>query len=139
MGFAFVGVRSRPIAVGEIMRSVSGYILANRSTDNIATRNVEMREPEVANGPTLTFKSRAYGIRRWGSYELISPVPLADEFDTPNGVFKYQVFVVTGLAKLVILASRKKIAEYALSNILNRTIRPRLVKLNVKIDSIIFS
>jgi hypothetical protein len=119
------------------MSSYSGYMLANHAGDDFATEDIEQRQPEVVGGPSLTLRGSAYGLQRWGEYLLYSPVPLADEPEGDQTGYQYQVLVVRGRAKLIILAARRRIVDYALQSILDRKIYPNLRKINVYIEQMI--
>lgn len=119
------------------MSSYSGYMLANQSGDDFTTDDIEQRQPEVVGGPTLTLRGSAYGLQRWGDYLLHSPVPLVDEPDGDRTGYQYQLLVVRGRAKLIILAPRRRIVDYVLQHILDRKIYPNLRKISVYIDQMI--
>ncbi len=119
------------------MSSYSGYMLANQAGDSFTNEHIEQAQPEVKGGPRLINRDHAFGLPRWGEYVLHSSVPLADEPDSDRSAYQYQVFVVRGHAKLVVLASRRRIVDYVLTHILDRKIFPNLRKINVYIDQVI--
>ena len=119
------------------MSSYSGYMLANQAGDTFTVADIERAHSEVAGGPSLVYRDTAFGIKQCGEYVLHSPVPLADEPDTGRGPFAYQLFIVRGRAKLIMLAPRRRMVDYALANIFDRTITPRLRKINVYIEKVI--
>lgn len=119
------------------MSSYSGYMLANQAGDDFTTADIEQREPEVAGGPSLALCGKAYGLRHWGEYLLYSPVSLADEPEGERSRYHYQLLVVRGRAKLIILAPRRRIVDYTLQQILNRKIHPNLRKINIYVEQMI--
>lgn len=119
------------------MSSFSGYMLANQAGDTFTVTDIAHPRPEVAGGPSLVFRDTAFGIRQCGEYVLNSPVPLADEPETEHGRYSYQLFIVRGRAKLIMLAPRRRMVDYALAQIFDRTISPRLRKINVYIEKVI--
>jgi len=112
-------------------------MLANQVGDSFVVADIEQKEPEVAGGPRLIHKQSAYGIQRWGEYVLHSTVPLAEEPDQDRSFYPYQLFVVRGHSKLIILASRRRIVDYALNYVLDRRIFPNLRKISVYIEQVI--
>jgi hypothetical protein len=119
------------------MSSYSGYMLANQAGDSFSVTDIEQAKAEVAGGPLLVHKHIAFGIPRWGEYVLYSPVPLADEPDHDRPSYGYQLFVVRGHSKLIILASRRRIVDYALNQILDRRIFPSLRKISIYVEQVI--
>ncbi|MER9730888.1 hypothetical protein [Mesorhizobium sp. M0217] len=119
------------------MSSYSGYIIASPASRDFTSKDFEQREPEVTNGPTLRYLDSAYGIRRWDEYSLSSPVSLADESEGARERYVYQIFIVRGFAKMIILANRRKIVDYAVNQIFDRRIFPNLRKVSVFVDRMI--
>jgi hypothetical protein len=119
------------------MTSFSGYILASTEAREFAREEFEQPESEEPRGPRfLHFRSNQFGLKRWDEYRLHSTRPLADE---PHGQpdYPYQVYLVRGFGKLVILAMTRKIVDFTLSQILDRTIFPNLQKVSVFVDQMI--
>ena len=119
------------------MSSYSGYMLANQGGDSFTNAHIEQPEAAVAGGARLVHRDQAYGLNRWGEYQLHSSVPLADEPEGDRPSYQYQVFVVRGHAKLIVLAARRRIVDYTLSQILDRRIFPNLRKISVHIEPLI--
>lgn len=118
------------------MSSFSGYIVACPAARQFSVGELEMTEAEVTNGPTLRFQVSRFGLREWEEYILTSPVPLSDETEGA-GRFDYPMFIVRGFSKLVVIAARRRIVDYALAKVLDRVIFPNLRKVNVFVDQLI--
>ncbi|HEX7855926.1 MAG TPA: hypothetical protein VF503_19750 [Sphingobium sp.] len=119
------------------MTSYSGYIIASPAARDYAADEFEQRTPEVVNGPTLSHRNdRVFNIPRWDEYLLQSPTPLSDE---PGGQqhYQYQLYIVRGFSKMVVLAHRRRIVDYAMAQILDRKIFPNLRKVSVFVDRMI--
>jgi hypothetical protein len=112
-------------------------MLANQTGQTFVTEDIEMTEAEVTGGPRLMYRDHAFGITRWGEYVLHSTVPLADEPENERSQYSYQLFVIRGRAKLIVLASRRRIVDYALTQILDRKIFPNLRKISIYIERVI--
>ena len=119
------------------MSSYSGYMLANQVGASFSVADIEQPEAEVAGGAKLVYRDTGYGISRWGEYVLFSSVPLADEPEGERAGYQYQLFVVRGHAKLILLAARRRIVDYALAQIMDRRIHPNLRRINVYIEQLI--
>lgn len=119
------------------MSSYSGYMLANQVGASFTVDELEQPQPLVAGGPKLIHRDNAYGLNRWNEFTLHAMVPLADEPEGERSIWHYQVFIVRGEGKLIVLAARRKIVDYVLAQILDRRIRPGLRKISVYIDQVI--
>jgi hypothetical protein len=137
LGSPFPGIRSQAWTGGKNMTSYSGYIVASPTSRDFVRSEFEQHKPEAANGPTLLHRhERVFGISRWDEYLLKSPVPLADEPDGGHG-YQYQIYIVRGFAKMILLAHRRRIVDYAMGRILDRRIFPNLRKVSVFVDQMI--
>lgn len=119
------------------MSTFSGYILATNVEQNLLPSHVECLTPAVPKGPTLTYVSHSFGIKRWDEYILQSPVALADEPEANKEVYRYQIFLVRGRDKSVLLASRRRIVDYLKSNILDHKIKPNCRRVNLPVEKIV--
>lgn len=119
------------------MSSYSGYILANHIGSRVTSQQIEVRQPIVAKGPRFLYIDHAYGVSRWSEYSLHAPAPLADEPSDGRSEYQYQVFVVRGSGKVIVLAARRRIVDYVLVHILDRTISPSLRKVSIFVDKLI--
>ena len=119
------------------MSSFSGYIVASPSGRDIGPRDLAVSEPAFAGGPTLRLHGNAFGIRRWEEHILTSPRPLADEPESDGGAYEYRMHVIRGRARMLFLAPRRRIVDFALGQILDRRIVPNLRKVSVFVDRLI--
>lgn len=119
------------------MSSYSGYMLANQTGQSFVTDEIELKEAEVVGGPRLIYRDHTFGIMRWSEFVLHTTVPLADEPESERSQYSYQLYVIRGRAKLIMLASRRRIVDYALTHILDRKIYPNLRKISVYIEHVI--
>jgi len=119
------------------MSNYSGYMMANQAGASFTVAELEQPRPVVAGGASLVYRDHAYGLPRWQEYTLYSTIPLSDELEGERSTWSYQLFVVRGHAKLIVLAARRRIVDYALAQILDRRIHPNLRKINVYIDQMI--
>jgi hypothetical protein len=119
------------------MTSYSGYIVASPAAQDPSAVDFEQREPEVAGGPTLSHvRDRVFNINRWDEYLLSAPAPLSDE---PRGrpSYEYQFYTIRGFAKTILLAHRRRIVDYVLSQIIDRRVFPNLRKVSIFVDPMI--
>ena len=117
------------------MGPLSGYLLANTSRTDFTPEQFESEVPRRASGPTLRVVGQAFGLRRWDRYELTSPIPLADEpEDDGRTHHRYAVLILRGHSKLVLLAERRRIADYAARNVLEPAVAPRLRRVAITLD-----
>ena len=119
------------------MSSVSGYIVASAAAREFTAKDFTLTKPEVARGPTLRHVGQAYESKHWEEFELLSPIPLADEPEGLREGYTYQLFVVRGFAKVILLAARRKMVDYAMTQILDRQVSPNLRKVAIHVDRMI--
>ena len=118
------------------MASLSGYLLANTSGVPIQTRQIVVDEPKRERGPVLRYGGLAFALPWWDALELVSHVPLADEPDQA-GPYQYPVFALRGFSKIVLLAERRRIAEFILRSVLDTSFTPRMRKVAVNLDEVV--
>lgn len=120
------------------MASFSGFLLASADTREFEATDFVVDKPLVKRGPRLIHSSsRSFGLKRWEEYLLHSPVPLADEPKDVGPDFTYNIYIVRGYSKILILCQRRKIAEYVISAILSRMFFPPLRKVSIFVDRLI--
>ena len=119
------------------MTALSGFLLATEATVEVPRDLIETRHPLVSNGPTLRYKGYSFNLTRWDEYELLSPIPLGEEQLDRQPPYKYQVFIVRGHGKIIVLAERKRISEYVIAAILDKRIFPNFRKVSIYIDKMI--
>lgn len=119
------------------MRGLSGFLLASTLGAPIERDHLLCPEPHRPNGPTLTFVSQPYRLRQWDELELTSPISLEDDgertVDGP-GPYIYRLYAIRGFSKVILLAERKRVVEYVINQILDRTVAPRLRKVALRLD-----
>lgn len=120
------------------MRGLSGYLLASTLGAAIERDHLLCLEPLRKGGPSLSFVGQPY--RQWDEYELVSPISLEDESDrlpSGPGPFHYRFFAIRGFSKVVVLAERKRVVDYVLTQIFDRVVTPRLRKVALRLDEVI--
>jgi hypothetical protein len=119
------------------MTSYSGYLVAVPRIHEFQPDELERRSPEATGGPTLTHvNSRVFNMPRWDNFQLATTVPLTDEArDQPS--YQYPVFIIRGLSKLIILAHRRRIADFIITRILDRQIFPKVRKVSIFVEPMI--
>ncbi|MGY3582889.1 hypothetical protein ACVIGB_008046 [Bradyrhizobium sp. USDA 4341] len=115
----------------------SGYLMARPGELEVPRDLLQFPRSTVSSGPTFHFVDAAYSVRRWDSFTLESPVPLGEEAETARPPFQYPVFIVRGLSKFVILAPRRKIADYLIQHVLDRQIFPNFRRTPINIQRLI--
>lgn len=120
------------------MVPLSGYLLANTSRHDFSSDELAVRTPSREGGPTLHVKGPAFGLRRWDRCELATPVPLDDErTEGATDLYHYPVYLLRGFSKLVLLAERRRIADYVVRFVLEPAVVPRLRKVAVPLDDVV--
>ncbi|GEM_PF-3370482 len=119
------------------MTQFSGYLMARAEATDVPRDLLELSAPLARGGPTLKFVSTAYATSRWDEFVLSSPIRLADESEATVAPFEYQIFIVRGLGKFVILAQRRKVADYVIQQILDRKIFPNFRRAPINIQKLI--
>jgi hypothetical protein len=119
------------------MTPLSGYLLATPSPVEITRDVVQLNRPMVNHGPTLAFSSSMFALRRWDEFKLYSPIALADEPDGKRAPFEYPVYIVRGHGKIIVLASRRRIVDYTMAQILDKHVFPNFRKVPVYLDKLI--
>jgi hypothetical protein len=120
------------------MSVFSGYLVASPAARDFAITEFELHEPDFPDGPTLKHVSaRTFGINRWDEFSLRCSQPLMDEVNEGTSGYRYQLFVVRGFAKMIMLAHQRRIVDYALAQIFDRRIFPNLRKASIFVDKMI--
>jgi len=120
------------------MSSYTGYIMASPEPRDFGIEAFEQQESEVAKGPTLAhINGRVFGINRWEEFQLYSSVPLGDEPEGMAEGYGYRLFIVRGFAKVILLAQRRRVVDYAIGQIFDRRIFPNLRRVSVFVDRMI--
>jgi len=119
------------------MTQFSGYLMARASEEEVSRDLLETPKPLVSGGPTLKFVESAYAIRRWDIFTLRSPIRLGEEAETAKPPFEYEVYIVRGLSKFVVLAPRRRVADYLIQQIFDRKIYPHFRKAPINIHKLI--
>lgn len=111
--------------------------MARAEATDVPRDLLEISRPISSSGPTLKFVESAYAITRWDEFVLTSPIRLGDEAETATAPFKYQVFLVRGLGKFVILAHRRKIADYIIQQLFDRKVFPNFRRAPINVQKLI--
>ena len=119
------------------MTQFSGYLMARPGDAEVPRDLIELPDPLASGGPTLKFIDSAYALRRWDEFLLRSPIRLAEEAETARPPFDYQVFVVRGLSKFVVLAPRRRVADYLIQQVFDRKIFPSFRRAPINVQKLI--
>lgn len=119
------------------MSSLAGYLLASPARAEIG-RAAIIDSSYSAGSASMAFDAQYSGLRNWERYRLFCDTPLADEAADASGQpFAYSVYCSRSGSKLILLAEKKKIADFVISKMLNRTLFPNLRRVQFHIDDII--
>lgn len=117
------------------MSQFSGNILANTSRELLDLEQfIDLDREQV---PRLSANGTAFGINQIDKLVLTTHKPLADEDDTEKNEFHYDLLLIRGFSKLVLLAERRAVADYVFFNVFRCLPAPRLRKVGVQIKSIV--
>lgn len=119
------------------MQGHNGYLLASTLGAMLERDALLCPQPLRDGGPTLTFVGEGK-LANWDELELISQISLAEENEAISpGPYRYRVLAIRGFSKLILLAERKRVVDYVLSQIFDRQVAPRLRKVSLNLDETI--
>jgi hypothetical protein len=119
------------------VQSASGYILATPAAVEISRDILESTKAFREKGPTLHYRDSYFALKRWDEYRLISPIPLADEPEGSRKAYEYSIYIIRGFGKIILLADRRRVAEYVITNIVEKRIFPNFRKVPIYLDRLI--
>ncbi len=121
------------------MGTFSGFLLASPS-GSVLTRELLTISAQGSQSPQLNYRGPFQRLKRWEEFTLLSRKALADEDpEIQKPPYRYRILCVRRGTKLVVLAERRRIAEYVIVQLLNRSIFPNLRKVAIRVDRLIES
>jgi len=121
------------------MTALAGYLLASPTGAAIAREDLDTAYAAKGAAPFMKYEQHFLGLRLWETFTLRSDLYLGEDAtpDSPGPPFDYRLVVARSGSKLILLADRRKIAEHAITRVIDRSIFPNLRKVHFRIDQII--